>query len=181
MTEFKLHPTTADRIAKIEAKLEKNPDASLLKEDDFAFYRDFLLARWEAAKATLEKAKADEMDWRKAVVKFAFDPNKKSGTEHIELDNGYEAKAVKKQNYGFIKNLETNRTDKAKIDAALTAIELRSPAGSIIAERLVKWTPDLSLTEYKQLPAEDKEIIDSVLIVTDGAPTLEIVAPKGSK
>lgn len=146
-------------------------------EAEFIAERDRLLLAWEESKKALEVAKEKEMEQRKAVVAFAFDPNKESGTERIELGNGYQAKAVKKVNYGFVKT-EDGKLNKAAIDKALSKIEKTGPAGELIAERLVKWTPDLSLTEYKQLPEKLKSIIDEVIVTSEGAPTLEIIAPK---
>ena len=146
-------------------------------EAEFVAERDRLLLTWEESKKALEVAKEKEMEQRKAVVAFAFDPNKESGTERIELGNGYQAKAVKKVSYSFIKT-EGGKLNKAAIDNALSKIEKTGPAGELIAERLVKWTPDLSLTEYKQLDEKFKKIIDEVIVTSEGAPTLEIIAPK---
>lgn len=144
---------------------------------DFEKVRDHLLVSWQEAKEALEKAKEAEMFLRKKVVDFAFDPNKQSGTENVDLGNGYKLKAVKKLNYGFIKNAE-NKLDKAAIDKALAKIEKDGAVGELIAERLVKWTPDLSLSEYKLLSDKHKAIIDSVIVTSEGSPTLEIVEPK---
>ena len=149
-------------------------------EAEFIAERDRLLLSWEESKKALEVAKEKEMEQREAVVAFAFDPNKESGTERIELGNGYQAKAVKKVNYGFVKT-EDGKLNKAAIDKALSKIEKTGPAGELIAERLVKWTPDLSLTEYKQLPEKLKSIIDEVIVTSEGAPTLEIITPKAPK
>jgi len=149
-------------------------------EAEFIAERDRLLLSWEESKRALEVAKEKEMEQRKAVVAFAFDPNKESGTERIELGNGYQAKAVKKINYGFVKT-EDGKLNKAAIDKALAKIEKDGAMGELIAERLVKWTPDLSLTEYKQLPEKYKKIIDEVIVTSEGAPTLEIIAPKAPK
>ena len=150
-------------------------------EAEFVAERDRLLLAWEESKKALEVAKEKEMEQRKAVVAFAFDPNKESGTERIELDNGYQAKAVKKVNYGFVKT-EDGKLNKAAIDKALAKIEkVGGAVGELIAERLVKWTPDLSLTEYKQLDEKFKKIIDEVIVTSEGAPTLEIITPKAPK
>lgn len=148
---------------------------------EFEAERTRLLVEWEAQKAALEVAKEKEMTARKAVVDFAFDQNKTSGTERIELGNGYQAKAVKKINYGFVKDAE-GKLNKRAIDKALEKIEkIGGAVGELIAERLVKWTPDLSLTEYKQLDEKYKKVIDEVIVTTEGAPTLEIIAPKAPK
>lgn len=164
----------AAHVQVIEAWIASNVE---LSQEDTIFYRDYLLTTWQAKKAELEVAKEQEMIWRKKAVDFAFDDEKDSGTERIDLGNGYQAKAVKKLNYGFIKTAE-GKLDKQKIDDALSEIEATGPVGVLTAERLVKWTPDLSLTEYKQLPESFKKIIDAVIVTTDGAPTLDIIAPK---
>lgn len=151
-----------------------------LSPDDFITVRDRLLVLWDESKKKLETAKEDEMTLRKAFVDFASDETKTSGTENIELGNGYQAKAGKKENYGFIKSAE-GKIDKRAIDKALDEIESTVENGAVFAERLINWTPSLSLTEYKQIPASAKAIIDKVIVVTSGAPTLEIKAPKGTK
>lgn len=140
--------------------------------EEHLWYRDELLKKWEASKLQLETAKANEMDQRKAFVAFAFDPDKQSGTERIELENGYQAKAVKKLNYNV--NQDT-------VNDALDKIENLDAQGKFIAERLIKWKAELSLTEYNQLEAKYKVIIDQVISTSEGAPSLEIVAPKNQK
>lgn len=167
----------AVEINRIENLVAWKEEAKLTEEDKL-LYRDYLLVNWEKAKAAIEAAKTVEMEWRKKAVAFAFNPEQKSGTERIELGNGYEAKAVKKINYGFIKNSE-NKTDKDKIEEALEKIEKLDPAGAYIADHLIKWTPELSLTEYKKLAPNLKAIIDTVIVTSEGAPTLEIIPPKG--
>lgn len=150
-------------------------------DEEFVKERDRLLLVWENSKKALDVAKAAEMEARKAVVAFAFDPEKESGTERIELHNGYQAKAVKKLNYGWIKGKD-DKTDRKAIDAALDRLaKAAGPAGEYIADNLVKWNPELSLTEYKKLDDGLKKIIDKVIVTSDGAPQLEIVPPKGQK
>jgi hypothetical protein len=146
-------------------------------EEEFIAERDRLLALHETAKQELEAAKEKEMILRKKCVDFAFDQDKKSGTENIALANGYKAKAVKKLTYGFVQNDE-GLVDKDAIEKALVKIEQDGTAGKMIAERLIKWTPSLSLTEYKQLTPAHKQAIDEVIVTKEGAPTLTIVPPK---
>lgn len=149
-------------------------------EEAFIEERDRLLLAWQKSKEDLETAKANEIDLRKQCVDFAFDPNKQSGTERIELGGGFQAKAVKKVTYGFIKG-EDGKTDRKAIEKALSKIEADSAAGEFIAERLVKWSPELSLTEYNKLDERTRKIIDAVIVTSDGAPTLEIIEPKAKK
>lgn len=146
-------------------------------DDEFIQICDKLLLQWEEAKVALEKAKELEMQLRKQVVDFAFDQNKQKGTETVELNNGYKLKVAKKLNFGWIKN-DSGKTDHIAIEKALQKIERDGDVGVLIAERLVKWTPDLSMTEYNQLSEKHKDIIDKVIVTTEGSPTLEIVEPK---
>jgi hypothetical protein len=150
-----------------------------LSEPQLNAYRDYLLLEWQEAKRLLTVAQEAEMDLRKQVVNFASDPNKLKGTERIELGNGYEMKLVKKLNFGFVKK-DDGKVNKAAIDAALDRIERTGPVGAYLAGELVKWTPDLSLTEYNKLDKDDeiRKIIDEVIVTTPGAPTLEIIPPK---
>lgn len=181
---------TLARVEQIQKLLAANTEnklvTDLLSVEDCVFYRDYLLEEWEHSKSMLETAKETEMSFRKAVVAFAFNPEQKSGTERIALGNGYQAKAVKKVNYGFIKDFN-NKTNKAAIDAALSKIEAMGEVPAHMAGELIKWTPDLSLTSYNKLDElgemgqQIKAIVDSILVVTDGAPTLEIIAPKGKR
>ena len=146
-------------------------------EEEFENERNRLLAIWDESKKALEVAKENEMKQRKAVVDFAFDQSKTSGTENIELGNGYKAKAVKKINYSFIKDAN-EKVDKKAIEKALCKIEKDGAVGELIAERLVQWTPKLSLSEYKQLSDKHKKAIDTVVVTKEAAPSLSIVAPK---
>jgi hypothetical protein len=171
--------TRVDRIKAQLADLKINPNNWPVSDEDRKFLFLETLAEWETAKKTLEAAKADEMRLRKEVVEYGFE--NKPGTQHVELENGYKATAVQKINYGWIKKPDGKGVDKKEIDNALAKIEADGPVGELIADRLVSWTPALSLTEYNQLDSKYKQIIDAVIVKTDAAPTLEIKAPKGSK
>jgi mRNA-degrading endonuclease HigB of HigAB toxin-antitoxin module len=129
------------------------------------------LQEWIDAKALLDKAKAAEMTAREEVVSaFPFDADKLEGTQNIDLANGWKLKVVKKLNY------KLDKTDD-KTDKALEKIEKLGAEGVFIAERLVKWTPELSVSEYRKLDKKFKDIIDGVLTTTPGAPSLELIDP----
>jgi len=156
-----------------EAEIASISEKDAMPADAFVEKRDALLLEWEQSKVELETAKTKEMELRKKFVAFAFDSNKKSGTERVELNNGYEAKAVKKLNYNV---------NQEKINESLDAIEnIGGPEGELIAKRLIKWTAELSLTEYNQLDSKYKVIIDKAITTSEGAPSLEIIAPKNSR
>jgi hypothetical protein len=138
--------------------------------------RDADIVAWQEAERVLNAAKEREMTLRTKVMTTCF-PNAEVGTNTLELGKGYKLKGVRKLNY----NLANGQ---GETEAALDAISKLGNEGQFIAERLVGWTPKLSLTEYKKLEDTNpthkriKELIDAVLTVTDGAPTLEVVVPK---
>lgn len=131
-----------------------------------------VLTQWEKAKTEAAKWKDIENQLRVHYVEMVSNPNKLEGTENIELQNGYKAKIVKKQN---------RNVDQEKVNDALDQIENTGEAGKLIAERLIKWKADLSKTEYDLLSDAHRKIIDTVITVTPGTPTLEIVAPKSKR
>ncbi len=133
-----------------------------------------VLSQWENAKRQLDYWKAEEMRLRVQYADLVKDESKIGSTQTIELANDYKAKLKIPQNYGLIK-------DNDAINEALDAIENRTPQGKLLAERLVKWKPELSKSEYDKLPEEDKKLFAPVVEVKEGTPTLEIVEPPKKK
>lgn len=145
------------------------------------FNQDELLVRWNELKIILATAKENEIEIRKYIVKRAF-PNPNEGTNTQELGNGYALKATVKFNY----KLEGNE----KVEQGLERISKIGNSGAFIADRIVSWTPALSLKEYRDIQErsesseEAKAILKEVetfLIISEAAPTLEIKEPKAKK
>ena len=136
--------------------------------------RDAKILAWEAAVKALAAAKDAEAALRREVLAeaFQFDPEAlREGTENFELGNGYKLKAV----FKISRNL--NNENEA-VDKVLSKIEKTGPEGAFIAERLVKWKPELSVSEYKKLPEKFKKLFDEVVTSKEAMPSLELVAPK---
>lgn len=138
--------------------------------------RDSKIMLWQEAVKRLAFAKEAEAILRKEVLKeaFSFDSDDREGTENVELGNGYKLKAV------FKLNRRLNNKDDA-VDKVLSKIEKTGAEGQFIADRLVKWKPELSLTEYKNCPDKFKKLIDEVLTASPATPSLELVEPKVKK
>lgn len=150
--------------------IESSPYASLAPDSpEWKAVRDRLIAEWESEKVLLERAKARELDLRKRIVEFAFSKDKLEGTERVSLGNGYEAKAVKHLNYSF--------TSVIALKHAIDMLMSSGEEGKFIALRLIKWKAELIVSEYKLLSEQHRGIIDAVLVVKEGTPTLEIVKP----
>lgn len=146
-----------------------------------AMSRDEVLMEWDKTKKAVKEATDKEMEMRKYVVSRAF-PNKTEGVNKVELGNGYELKAGVKFTYKL-------DNDIAKVSAVHDEISLVGNQGAFIAERLFKWSADLVLSEYRSLCDENatneekeiKRLLEKVLTITEGAPTLEIKEPKKGK
>ncbi len=154
-----------------------------MNEDGKPWDKDALLLRWESSKLLLEEAKNDEMKFRKMVVAAFSNADKKKGTERIELGNGYELKTVKAITYKVGSKVE-GMSNADAVQAALA--RMRAYAGpdvepgvaALLAERIVRTSYDLSISEYDKLPKPLKDIVDTVVTTTDGAPKVDIVKPK---
>jgi hypothetical protein len=130
------------------------------------------LQAWIDAQRALYAAAEAEMAARKEVVAaFPFDADKDEGTQNIDLANGWKLKVVKKLNYTL-----NNKEDAT--DRALEKLEKLGAEGVFVAERLVKWKPELSISEYRKLTDQYKSIIDAVLTTSPGAPSLSLIEPK---
>lgn len=138
--------------------------------------RDRLLAVWDEKKKALEAAKAGEMEARTAVFAFNF-PNPQPGVNRVELNNGYKLKATHKLNYKFDASLDA--IDAAEDDCCKLGAEAK-----FLAERIICWKAEPSVSEYKKLDLSNplhvqvKAIVDRILEIKPGAPTLEIEPPK---
>ena len=128
-----------------------------------------LLMNWQKATTELLLAKEYEMNMRKYIVSRLF-PNAKEGTNNFDLGNGYKLTAVVKFNYKMENGEKTN-------EMFLKFAGL-GEEGIDISKRLVKWKPELSITEYRKLTGQCKTIADAAIIITDATPSLEIKAPK---
>lgn len=144
--------------------------------------RDAVLVEWQRLQQALTKAKAEEMAFRKYVIQRAF-TNPTEGTNMLELGNGYALKANIKYNYKLAEN--------QVVEAGLDKLAKIGNQGSFIADRLVSWTPNFLLTEYREIQkqaeagsAEANEmmkVISSFLTISEAAPSLEIKEPKAKK
>lgn len=138
--------------------------------------RDRRLAAWDEAKKVLDAAKTSEMEARKLVADYCF-PNASEGTNRIELNNGHSLKMVAKFNYKIA--APNDAVDKIEDEASKLGNE-----GTFLIERVITWTPNFSKSEYNKLNtdlpvhAKVKALVDSVLEITPGAPTLTIEEPK---
>jgi hypothetical protein len=137
--------------------------------------RDELIAQWQLARSNLAVALAAELKLRNALVTSQF-PNAEEGANTVDLANGWKLTATIKYNYNL---------DNKRIDDAIDRMELLGERGKLIAERLVKYKAELSISEYRKLTDENagdteakiNAIINDVLTIKPGTPSLELKEP----
>jgi len=139
---------------------------------------DALLLAWTTAKSNLDVAKEIEAALRVVVFEIKF-PDPKEGTQRAAIGNaGWNIKATWPQNY----NLDKERTEAVQNSMCELGVKQE-----LIADRLIKWTPELSIKEYRLLEKDTtsegmqlRMMLSSVLEIKPGMPQLEIEKPKAA-
>lgn len=132
------------------------------------------MARWDAAKKAIIAANvaalmAEEMAARKDAFAAIF-PDVPKGTHYVDLPGGWRIKGVRKVDY---------KIDADEVEAMLDALRGTGNEGVFIADRIVKFKPDLSVSEYEGLVSDTyRKIVDRVLTTKDASPEFALVPPK---
>ncbi len=144
------------------------PEDALTANDLFVWYK---------MQADLSSLKRAESLLRARIFRHLF-PLPTEGTNSLELDalplfagaepTGYVIKAVHK----IGRDIDV---------AALTTLTPKFQDGKLPLPKLVKYTPELVLKEYRKLTAEESQLFDQALIVKPGSPALEIVLPASAR
>jgi hypothetical protein len=133
-----------------------------------------LLAEWYKAQKDLAFLKAREAQLRSIIFKNKF-PNPVEGTNTVALDDG--TSAVIKATHVINRNV-----DIGSLDALRAAQQQEGYNGpKVNLDEVIRWKPELSVTAYKALTAEEQMFVDQALIVKPGSPQLEITIPKRAK
>lgn len=123
--------------------------------------RDQLLLQWQEAKTAADLAVAAERELRKAIFLMAFS-NPKEGMNSLDLGQYGDEKWALKCELPYDYKLANKEGETGR---ALHAISELTAEGRFLAERLVRWQPELSVREYRALPPAPKSIIDRVLTI----------------
>lgn len=121
-----------------------------------------LIALWYAADTEMKQAKAREMDLRLQVVARCTDAAK-PGTEHVSLPNQWKLTITKTTDY--------------KLDPEKTTDVLNNFSDDLAA-MLVKWKPELSVSNFKLLSDEEQKYFADCLTTKPSTPSLKLVPPK---
>lgn len=131
-----------------------------------------LIAQWNKIQKEAALLVGTEQALRAQIAQKLFAEHPK-GTVRADLPNNYKLKCVKKLNF----TLDSDKT-KEFMNAAYAT---NDPAKKLLADRLVKWKPELSIKEYDDLPEDMVKMISPALTIKPGMPTLEIEAPKATE
>ena len=123
-----------------------------------------MLHRWYELNTQLAQLREEEMNLRKAIFDTYFQEAKEGVNNHT-LPDGFVLKGKR----------VVNRTiDKGALNASIEGFRVMG----ILVDEVVDWKPSLKVSAYRKLTPEQQKVFDSVLVVKDGTPGLEIVAPK---
>lgn len=131
--------------------------------------KDALLLAWKTAKQELAASVANERDLRDRVIAaFSTETNEMhSGVENVDL--GFDRWILK-----ITHKLDYKLADADAVKAALAQIATSIEGGNIIADRLVKWKPEISVSEYKLLNGGQRSAIDRVLTIKPATKSIEL-------
>lgn len=161
--------------------LEIEKTAEELQAEREQAYAD--LTEWNVQSEQLKELKASEMKLRNKVVQYFFPDGLKEGINKAKLPEGWLLGAT-----GSI-----NR--KIDVTVQYQVLDEIAKEFEIDAGEMIKYKPELDLPAYRELqkdigvlagkPLERAQgilkLINSMLIITDGSPQLELIPPKKPK
>lgn len=134
------------------------------------------LQQWYKLREELARVKAAEALLRGKIFKHFF-PNPVEGTNKFELGDG--TGAVLKATHVINRQVDPGALD-AMRKTQQEAVE-GSNTPKLNLDVLVKWKPEVAITEYRKLTDEERHFFDQCLIIKPGSPQVEITIPKRAK
>lgn len=122
-----------------------------------------LVQDWYAADRNQRHWKDVENQLRIEVVKLT-NPDKVSGVENIEIENGWKLTVTKGEDY----KLENGH---GELEDILDEFD------ESIAKLIVRWKPELVVKNYKALELEQQSKLGAVLTIKPSSPQVKIVPP----
>jgi hypothetical protein len=142
------------------------------------------LAAWYEAKKQLDALKAKEMLLRTRIFRFFF-PSAKEGTNTHELPDKFQLKGTRVVNRKIVEESMQALCHRPTIGMDGHGNALYGPskleAAGVRVDMLIKWKPELAITVYRELTAEQQHLVDQMLLIDDGSPQLKIDPPKAPR
>lgn len=160
-----------------------------MTDTNFETVRNQLIQEWRDAQAAAKIAVEAERGLRASLANMLF-PEPVEGTNTYDLGGGgYSIKMDYSFSYEICKEPGKRITHEVyvdKVDALQSAVEATGPEGKLLAERLFKWKPELSASEFKKLDETQpiqaliKQLITEQLTTKPDSPQVKFVEPKGT-
>lgn len=124
-----------------------------------------IVSTWHAAKQQLAALQKQERDLRSQMIAALSTGEIEEGTERVPIGHGKDLVITHKLNY--------------TLDASDEAIEseldyVAKSMGEVVAERLVKFKPSLSVSEFKALDHDVKKRFARLVTTKPASPSVEI-------
>lgn len=128
-----------------------------------------MLVDYEKIQAELVRVKAAEAEMRKSIIAAFSDhiEDNFSGTENVDIGGGYDLKITHTLDY----KLDT-ADDYDAVDKIIAEMD-KDARMELIVDRLFRRKLEISVTEYKNLPAEWKVKVDRVLTIKPAAKSVK--------
>lgn len=121
----------------------------------------------------LAALKAAEAMLRRRVFDHYFpNPTEGSKDNKVPLNDG--TGAIVQADHKINRTVDEGELEKLK----LAIKEEGSNLPKLPFNKLIKWKPELSKSEYNKLSDDDKQVFDRCLVVKPGMPEVKIVIPK---
>lgn len=142
--------------------------------------------KWHDLQEQLQAIKDLERKARKEALDAAF-AKPREGTNTHDFGNGYKFKVQYNTERKFTVPLNLELPERAPgkpagvneaVDHMVERMRRASNEGAFYAERLVKWEPKISNTEYKELPEPLRKIVDEYIVTDYKFASPKIEAPK---
>lgn len=138
------------------------------------------MAQWFRLKETLGQIKSAEALLRARIYRHYFIAPKE-GTNTYDIGDGTGAvlKASRvidrKVDVGALQALQKTQDEQwgpNKVPGVIPEVPL------LKLDELVKWKPEVSISDYRKLTDNERTYFEQCLIIKDGSPSLEIMIPK---
>lgn len=138
------------------------------------------LAQWYKLREQLAQVKQAEALLRARIYRHYFkDP--KEGTNNFPLEDGTGAvlkaqrvidRKVDVATFDALRKVQEEQWGENRVPGATPGVPL------LKLDELVKWKPEVSITDYRKLTDNERRYFEQCLIIKDGSPQLEVTIPK---
>lgn len=133
------------------------------------------LTAWFELCKELDRVKAAEMLLRKRIFNAYF-PAPKEGTNTVVLPDTYQLKGVHPINRKVVEEAMQALCYRPPLGPGAWGPSKLEEAGISVAD-LIKWKPELAISAYRELTAEQMNLVDQMLLISPGTPALAIERP----